>query len=196
MAKKQSSRSKSSRIPARDRILAAASELFYREGVQKVGIDRIIAESGVAKMSLYNHFKSKDALIAAWLQQQEDNWQVWFQNKVESMAPDPGDRLLVVFDILKEWFEQPDFRGCAFINSTVELIKPEHPGYRVALNHQQSTYDYLVSLARLAELPNPESIAQQLLILIQGAIVVAMTLDSSDPAIQAKQAAATLIANG
>ena len=184
---------KSSRLPARDRILAAASELFYKEGTQNVGIDRIISESGVAKMSLYNHFKSKDALIAAWLQQRDENWRTWFQEAVEALAVDPRDRLLAIFDALQEWFEQPDFRGCAFINSTVELVDPEHPGYQVAIQHQQAIADYVLELVKAAELPNPDAITQQLLILIEGAIVVAMMQGNADAALRAKRVADVLL---
>ncbi|NET35950.1 MAG: TetR/AcrR family transcriptional regulator [Cyanothece sp. SIO1E1] len=197
-------RTKSSRLSARDRILAAASDLFYQEGVQSVGIDRIIAESGVAKMSLYNHFKSKDALIAAWLQQQYENWHHWLQATVERLAATPGNlegsvadrRLLAIFDALKEWFEQSDFRGCPFINSVVELVDSEHPGYQMSLQHQQTTFDYILSLVQAADLPNPESLTQQLVILVNGATVVAMMQHNSAAAMQAKQAAAALIANG
>ncbi|MDY7020514.1 MAG: TetR/AcrR family transcriptional regulator [Cyanobacteriota bacterium] len=184
----------SSRPSVRDRILAAASELFYKEGVQNVGIDRIIAESGVAKMSLYNHFKSKDALIAAWLKQQDECWRTWFQETVERLATDPNERVLAIFDALEECFEKPDFRGCAFLNSAVELVDPAHPGYQVSLYHQQATFDYILSLVRAANLPNPEALAYQLMILVAGATVIAMMQQSSEPAIQAKQAAATLIA--
>ncbi|MGF1498613.1 MAG: TetR/AcrR family transcriptional regulator [Elainellaceae cyanobacterium] len=186
-------RSKSSRSSARDRILATAADLFYQEGVQNVGVDRIIAESGVAKMSLYNHFKSKDALIAAWLQQRDEHWRRWFQSTVERLAENPGDRLLAVFDALKEWFEQTDFRGCAFINSTVELVNCDHPGCQIAMEHQQAVSDYILSLVKAADLPESESIAQQLVILIEGAIVVAMMRRCSESAAQAKQAAAVLI---
>ena len=186
-------RPKSSRLPARDRILAAASKLFYQEGTQNVGIDRIISESGVAKMSLYNHFKSKDALITAWLQQRDENWRTWFQETVEALATAPRDRLLAIFDALTEWFEQPDFRGCAFINSTVELVDPEHPGYQVAIQHQQAIADYVLSLVKAAELPNPDALSQQLLILIEGAIVVAMMQGNADAALSAKQVAAALL---
>ncbi|MGJ3250781.1 MAG: TetR/AcrR family transcriptional regulator [Elainellaceae cyanobacterium] len=183
----------SSKLPARDRILKAASDLFYQEGVQNVGIDRIIAESGVAKMSLYNHFKSKDALIAAWLQQRDINWRNWFQNTVENKATEPAERLLAMFDALGEWFSQPDFRGCAFINSSVELVDPEHPGYQVAIEHQQAIYDYILQLVNEAEIANPEVVAERLLLLVEGAIVVAMMRRSPAAAAHAKAAATTLI---
>ncbi|MBE9029840.1 TetR/AcrR family transcriptional regulator [filamentous cyanobacterium LEGE 11480] len=186
-------RSKSPRLPARDRILAKASELFYQEGTQNVGIDRIIAESGVAKMSLYNHFKSKDALIAAWLQQRDEQWRTWFRATVEASAVEPQERLLAVFDTLGEWFDQADFRGCAFINSTVELVNPEHPGYQIALQHQQAIADYVLELVKADGQPYPEALTQQLLILIEGAIIVAMMQGNPAAALSAKQAAATLL---
>jgi len=188
-------RTQSPRPSARDRILVAASKLFYQEGVKNVGIDRIIAESGVAKMSLYNHFKSKDALIAAWLQQRDENWRTWFQSAVEQLATEPSDRLLAIFDVLKDWFEQSDFRGCAFINSTVELADPEHPGYQISLKHQQTISAYILSLVNAAGLPNPDRLTQQLLVLVEGAIVVAMMQQNSETALQAKQAASILISS-
>lgn len=183
----------SSKPSVRDRIMQAASTLFYQEGVQNVGIDRIIAESGVAKMSLYNHFKSKDALIAAWLQQRDVNWREWFQKTVEKQATAPAERLLAMFDVLEEWFSQPGFRGCAFINSSVELVDPEHPGYQVAIEHQQALYGYILHLVQAAELDNPDAVAEQLLLLMEGAIVVAMMRRSPAAATHAKTAAATLI---
>lgn len=191
---RSSSRS-SGRPSARDRILAAAADLFYQEGIQNVGIDRIIATSGVAKMSLYNHFKSKDALVAAWLQQRDEAWRSWFQGRVEALATSPSDRLLVIFDALGEWFAQSDFRGCAFLNTTVELADPAHPGCQVAAAHQQAVADYLLDLVEQADLPEPQAIAQQLLILIEGAIVTALAQRSPAPAQQAKQVAEVLLAS-
>jgi len=188
-------RTQSSRRPARDRILAAASKLFYKEGLQNVGIDRIIAESGVAKMSLYNHFKSKDDLIAAYLQQRVENWEPWFQQKVEELATDPREQILVIFDILHAWFEETNFRGCAFINSTVELANPAHPAFQVAVQHKQAMFDYILSLTKAANLNSPEDIAHQLQILIEGAIIVAMMQNNCAMALQAKKAAASLIAS-
>jgi len=183
----------SAKLSARDRIMQAASTLFYQEGTQNVGIDRIIAESGVAKMSLYNHFKSKDALIAAWLQQRDANWREWFQETVEKQATAPAERLLAMFDALEEWFSQPDFRGCAFINSSVELVDPEHPGYQVAIEHQQAIHNYILQLVKAAKIDNPDGVAEQLLLLVEGAIVVAMMRRSPAAAAQAKAAAAMLM---
>jgi AcrR family transcriptional regulator len=184
---------KTKRKSVYDRILQTASDLFYREGIRNVGIDRIIAESGVAKMSLYNHFKSKDALIETWLRQEDEKWCRWLKTTVEQQTSEPAKQLLAIFDALREWFESPDFRGCAFINASVELANPDHPGYRVALEHQQAIYHYIKTLAQTAALTSPEQLARQLLLLVQGAIVVAMMEGSWSTASQAKKAALILI---
>lgn len=187
-------RVKTNRVPVSDRILATASALFYREGVHNVGVDRIIAESGVAKMSLYNHFNSKDVLIAAYLEERNATWGVQFPKTVESLTDDPQARLLAVFDVLHDWFGQPSFRGCAFINSTIELANPTHTAVDIAMQHKQMIYDCLLDWAEDAGTDDPEALAQQLAILVDGAIVVAMRQGGA-AAIQAKQAAAILIQN-
>ena len=184
---------KTARKSVHDRILNTASSLFYQQGIRNVGIDKIIAESGVAKMSLYNHFKSKDALIEAWLRQEDQQWCEWLKSAIEERTHNPSKQLLAIFDALREWFEGPDFRGCAFINASIELANPDHPGHRVALEHQQSIYRYILSLAQAADVLSPEQLARQLLLLVQGAIVVAMMEGSWSTASQAKKAAAILI---
>lgn len=186
-------RSQSSKPSVRDRILTTASVLFYQEGTQSVGIDRIIAESGVAKMSLYNHFKSKDALIAAWLVQQSDTWHAWLSAAVERLAPEPKDRLLAVFDALTEWFEQPDFRGCAFVNTSIGLANSAHPGHAVITAHRQKIADYVIHLAYQVEPPNPELLAQQIMLLIEGAVVMAAMQKDTGTAVRAKQIARVLM---
>ncbi|WP_299489477.1 TetR/AcrR family transcriptional regulator [Acaryochloris sp. IP29b_bin.137] len=185
--------SKSPRKPVRERILETACELFYREGIQNVGIDRIIAESGVAKMSLYNHFKSKDALIEAFLRQRDQQWREWFVTRVEERSADPKQRILILFDVLQEWFESPNFRGCAFINATVELANPHHPGCQAALDHQLAVYQYIFDLVKAEGIEPTELVARQLLLLVQGAIVIAMMQNRPLAAIEAKHAATTLL---
>lgn len=186
---------KSPRKSVRERILETACELFYREGIQNVGIDRIIAESGVAKMSLYNHFKSKDALIEAFLRQRDQQWRDWFVARVEERSSDPQQRLLLLFDVLQEWFESPNFRGCAFINATVELADPEHPGCQAALDHQLAVYQYIYGLVKAAGLTSTELVAQQVLLLVQGAIVIAMMQHRPLAAVEAKGAAMILLSS-
>ena len=184
---------KAPRRSARERILEAASDLFYQEGVQNVGIDRIIAESGVAKMSLYNNFKSKDDLIAAYIEQRGAEWSAFLAKRLDELASEPQAKILAIFDVLARWAAKPNFRGCAFINSSVELANPEHPGFQIAVKQKKMTLTFLQDLAAQANLSQPESLAPQLMILIEGSIVVAMMHKNSDAMISAKQAAQILI---
>src|SRR5439155_26406388 len=106
---------------ARERILVTASDLFYAEGLRAVGVDTIILQAGVAKASFYKHFPSKDDLVLAFLERRDTLWRKWLAETVEPLSPDPAGRQLAVFDALAERFARDDFRGCAFINSIVEL---------------------------------------------------------------------------
>jgi AcrR family transcriptional regulator len=108
-------------LPARDRILLTAHDLFYRNGIRATGIDRIIAESGVAKLTFYRHFPSKDALIAAFLEVRHTRWMGWFTDALARHGAARGSGLAPVADALAEWFADPGFRGCAFINSASEI---------------------------------------------------------------------------
>src|SRR3954452_2395560 len=106
---------------ARERILSAAYDLFSRRGVRAVGIDAIIAQSGVARMTLYRHFASKEQLVLAYLERREELWtRRWLQAEVEQRASDPAERLLAIFDVFDAWFRREDFEGCAFINIMLE----------------------------------------------------------------------------
>src|ERR1700748_3886529 len=104
---------------ARERLLAAANELFYNEGVHTVGIDRIIEQAGVAKASLYNTFGSKDELIRAYLELRADARRAAVERAMDK-APPPGDRWIAVFDALEQLFRRPGFHGCAFVNASAE----------------------------------------------------------------------------
>ena len=182
--------------PPRERILDTASELFYQKGIQNVGVDEIVARSGVAKMSLYKHFQSKDLLVAEVLRHRSENWWRYFAAAVERYGTTPHMRLVAIFDALEEWFDSPDFRGCAFINATVELANSEHPGHQVVLEHQHLVYQYILKLAQEAEVPEPESVARQLLLLAEGAIVIALMEGNSKSAQQARVAAKALLSRG
>ena len=154
----------------RVRILDTAAELFYREGVRAVGVDRISAESGVAKMTLYYHFRSKDELVAAWLRRRDEEWMTWLEGAAERRD---GSRLLAVFDALREWFDTPGFRGCAFINVHAELGWSNSAAAEIAAAHKRSLAAYLERLARTEGATDPEGLARELLLLVEGAIVTA-----------------------
>jgi AcrR family transcriptional regulator len=184
----------SGRESARERILHAAAELFYRRGVRNVGIDQIVAASGVAKMSLYKHFESKDALIEAWLARRDESWRRWFETRALAAGDEPERQLLGVFDALEEWFASADFRGCAFVNAAVEVADPGHRATALAVEHQRALLGFLRRLARDAGVARPEMLARQLLLLMEGAIVLAQIHGGGEPAREARRAARALIA--
>lgn len=113
---------------ARERILASAYELFSRRGIRAVGIESIIAHSGVARQTLYRHFASKQELVLAFLERREELWtKGWLRGEVERRADDPAERLLAIFDVFDEWFRRDDYEGCSFINVMLEHADPEDP---------------------------------------------------------------------
>src|SRR5215207_9345724 len=129
-------RTRAGQSEARQRLLETADRLFYAEGVRSVGIDKIIAEAGVAKMTLYTHFPSKDDLIVAVLQYREGQVLEFFRASMERHGERTKGKLLAFFAALKEWFESPGFRGCAFQNAAVELADPDHPGTAFVRGHK------------------------------------------------------------
>lgn len=163
--------------PPRERILEAASDLFYRHGVRGVGVDTIIERADVAKMTFYKHFPSKDDLVVAWLNRCDAGWRDWFQQAVESRASDPPARLLALFDVLGEWLAGEGFRGCAFLNTMIEVADREHPAHRAAREHKEMVEVYVRELARQARLADPAAIARQFMLIVDGAILRALLGD-------------------
>jgi AcrR family transcriptional regulator len=165
---------RSSSSGARERILDAAYDLFARHGIRAVGIDRIIAESGVAKMSLYRHFASKDDLVVAFLALREERWtRGWLIHEVEQRATEPRDRLLAIFDALDEWFHRDDFEGCSFINTLIEVHGGQERIYDAAVGHMDVINKTIKGYAKDAGIPSPGLVADQIHILVLGAIVSA-----------------------
>ena len=158
----------------RERVLATAYELFSKHGTRAVGVDRIIAESGVAKMTLYRNFASKDELILAFLERREAQWtRGWLQAEVERRAATPGGRLLAIFDTFGEWFAVEGFEGCSFINVMLEIVEPGHPVRAAAVEHLAQIRSFLAGLAAEAGVEDPDAFARQWHILMKGSIVAA-----------------------
>jgi AcrR family transcriptional regulator len=178
---------------ARQRLLDTASTLFYAEGVRAVGIDRLLAESGVGKASFYRHFASKDDLVVAFLRKRDQEWRAWLRESVER-EPDPARRPLAVFDALHERFSWGDFRGCAFINTIAEVAHGDHPAHVAALEHKRAVLAYLEELLEAAGVRDDDgAIAAQLLLLIDGATVTAVREGRPEPALHARRIAAGLL---
>lgn len=162
------------------RILDAASRLFYLEGTRSVGIDRIIAESGAAKASFYRHYPSKDALVVAYLLERHARWMAWFVARLEAYCAAQGPKLERAADVLREWFADPDFRGCAFINIMAEgATSPD--AKQAAIQHKTELLGVLRDLAGRSGAKHPDNAAEEALLVIEGAIVRAQMAAQSDP---------------
>jgi AcrR family transcriptional regulator len=180
--------------PARQRILETASEMFYRDGVRAVGIDAIIARSGVAKMSLYRNFPSKDALVTAWLEERNAFfWRRWDQAEA-SRAGDPRGQIEAVLDMVAATASHPKWRGCPFHNTGTEFPEPDHPARAVILANKRAVRERLRSLAVAVGARDPDLLAQQLQLLIDGAYAIGQTLGPEGPAKTVASAGRALIA--
>jgi AcrR family transcriptional regulator len=177
----------------REQLVDTALEMFYRRGFSATGIDKVLAEAGVAKMTLYNHFKSKDELILAALRRRDERFRHWLMRSVEERADAPRERLLAVFTALDGWFRQEDFRGCMFINAAAEFSGIADPIQGAAAEHKRLVAGYLGDLAEKAGAKDPQRLALELAMLIDGAIVCAHVCGVSDAADRARTAAEVLI---
>lgn len=192
-ARAATGREKPPRGQVRERIIETATRMFYYQGIPATGIDSVIATAGVAKMSLYRHFGSKEKLIVECLNRLDVRYHEWFVAQVEDRGGDPAEKLLSVFDVLDEWFNSSRFRGCAFINATVELADPRHPARLPAMRHKQRNREYVRDLAVAAGVADPEALATQIMLLVEGAIVTALVQDDLRAAAGAKAAARSLV---
>ncbi|WP_406235182.1 TetR/AcrR family transcriptional regulator [Nocardia sp. NBC_01009] len=180
---------------AKERLLATAEELFYAEGIRAVGVDRLLQESGVGRASFYRHFTSKDDLVIAVLEGRDRRWLDWLRESVESKAPDPADRPLAVFDALSERFARKDFRGCAFINTMVEVADPTAAAHQAADRHKRRVIDYLTELLTAAGRSDAPELAAEFALLVDGAIVTSVREASPAAAHRARAIAARLLAS-
>jgi AcrR family transcriptional regulator len=189
-------RTRASSSEARRRILETADRLFYEGGVRGVGIDRIIAEANVAKMTLYTHFPSKDDLILAVLEHREKVVSEFFRAAMERQGPKTKSPLRAFFAALKEWFESPGFRGCAFQNAAAELADPAHAGTEFVRGHKQRFGEFLRGLVEESAGKSAAKVAPAVTLLVEGAIVTAVIQGKPDAADVARDAALKLVAEG
>jgi AcrR family transcriptional regulator len=179
-------------LSARDRILETAIRLFYRDGFRAVGIDTIIAEAGVAKMSLYRHFPSKDDLIVAYLEESNRRYWEWLDAEIAGIE-EPSARLIGMFETIEKLATSPECLGCTFQGTAAEFPDRDHPGHQVALTHKNTVRERFIALAREAGLKEPEALGDQLLLLMDGAWVAARMFGPDNPARGLAAAASTLI---
>ncbi|MEV0057123.1 TetR/AcrR family transcriptional regulator [Saccharopolyspora shandongensis] len=175
---------------ARGQVLEAAEELFYARGIQAVGMDAVRNASGVSLKRLYQLFPSKEALVLEFLKQRDSRWRRALADYVDEGAT-PDERIFAVFDWLYKWFSEPDYRGCAFINSFGELGAVSADVAEQARHHKKAFRDYLAGL--VAASGRPVELAEHLALLAEGAITTAAISGTPEPAHQARDAARLLM---
>ena len=157
----------------REELIDSAMKVFYAHGFHNTGLDMVLAESNISRMTLYNHFKSKDELIVAALLRRDELFRSSLMDYVSKQPADPIKRLLAVFDWHEKWFTGKDFNGCMFINASSEFFEPSDPVRKVAAEHKSAILRYITERCEMANLKRPKELANQLMLLIEGAIVIA-----------------------
>ena len=185
---------------ARERLLDATEALIYAGGIHATGVDAIVRQSGTARKSFYTHFGSKDALVAAALERRDERWMNWFIQGTLRHGESTRTRLLGMFDVLREWFASADFHGCAFLNAAGEIAGAEDPIRVVAREHKErllvfvrTQCDEYLAERNVADSDQAARLARQWLILIDGAIGVALVSGEADAALDARAAAEHLL---
>jgi AcrR family transcriptional regulator len=162
----------------RERIERTAYALFSRHGVRGVGVDTLAARAGVAKMTLYKHYPSKDSLALAFLRRREELWtHAWLRDEVERRGGAARDKLLAIFDVFDAWFRRPDFEGCAFVRVLVEYDRRSHPVRKASASHIGAIRSFIERLAAACGVPDVDGFARQWQILMAGSIVAALAGD-------------------
>ncbi|KVN94515.1 TetR family transcriptional regulator [Burkholderia ubonensis] len=184
---------------ARDRLLDATEALIYSGGIHATGVDAIVKRSGAARKSFYSHFESKEALVVAALERRDERWMRWFVDATLARGKTPRTQLLGMFDVLRDWFSQPDFHGCAFLNASGEIADADDPVRIVARAHKARLLAFVRErLDALADDAGIERrtlarVARQWLVLIDGAIGVALVSGDATAARDARATAELLL---
>jgi AcrR family transcriptional regulator len=155
----------------RQRLLDTAAELFYREGVRAVGVDLVVERSGVAKTSLYRHFRSKDDLVAAVLERDDQHYWTYWDRIAQRRSKNPGSELAAQMQWIAQYIDRPEFRGCAFLNAATEFPAADHPARKIALRHKEELRSRLGALTQRLGAKNAGELADQLVLLIDGAYI-------------------------
>ncbi|MBL4601905.1 MAG: TetR/AcrR family transcriptional regulator [Emcibacteraceae bacterium] len=174
-------------------LIEKALKAFYAGGFQAVGMDRLAKETGISKTSMYKHFKTKEDLILEVLNLRDENYRSWFVRRIEALASTPVERLLAMFDALDEWFHEETYLSCMFIRASCEYPQSSNPIHKISAKHLRLLQAYVIGLAEQAGVKNPGDLARQLMLLNEGAIVLAHIQGPDDVARNAKETAQILI---
>ena len=179
--------------PTRGRILHVAGELFYQEGVRGAGVDLISEKAGITKQTLYRYFPSKDELIAAYLVERDVSVRAWLSKAAGAKATTSAELVQGLFHALGKWFETAGFRGCSFVNATVESGSSNEATRAIAKSHKDQMRDWLAEAFTKDKRPDPQSLATKVMILVDGAIASSVVQGSRKPALVAAEIADTLL---
>ena len=182
--------------PARERVFAVAADLFYRKGIRAVGVEEIVNEAGVAKISLYRSFKSKDDLIVAYLEQRNAEFWLQWEERFAPHSDDPRALLDAVMDYLSRRTTQAGYRGCPFINYAVEFPEASHPGHRVVEANKREWRRRFTAIAEALGASKPKLLADSLLLLVEGTYAISQTLGGPKGPGAAISAAAKAMVDG
>ena len=180
-------------VGRREHLMDVATELFCAHGFHATGIDMILAKAGVSKKTMYAHFRSKEELILACLEQYNSHFRNNFMRQVEKTAPTPYGQLLGVFDVAHAWFSQNNFFGCVFINAVGEYAEADSPVRDISKKFKKLMRSYLLDLSKKANLKNPEAVAAKLALILEGAIVTAQVSGDASSAVLAREMAKNII---
>jgi AcrR family transcriptional regulator len=188
-------RSRAGEPSARERVLRAAKRLFYEQGIRAVGVEAVVAEAGVTKMSLYRNFASKDELVAACLGERIDRfWVRWDKALAEAVPPgDPVAHILSIFRFYEGRTTETGFRGCPMTNAAIEFPEPDHPGRQLAQAHKRELCERLTALAGRAGARDATGLGNGLTLLLEGAYASSQTFGPDGPARSLVQTAAFLL---
>ena len=186
-------KAKLSKLSKRDQLIQTALELFAKNGIHATGVDSIVEQSGVTKKTLYAHFRSKEELILAVLRQYDELARNDFMRRVESGGKTPRARLLAVFDFAERWFQQSNFYGCLFINTIGEYSDKGTPIRQICKEYKKLVKGYIRELCEQAGASDPQGLAEELAMLLEGATVTAQVSQNPKTAKIAKRVAKALI---
>lgn len=177
-----------------EKLIQAGHEIFYREGFLNVGLDRLLNEVGCSKQTFYNHFDSKDDLIVAVIDEHHRWWSSEIRDRIERAAgPDPRGQILAMFDVMDTIIHEPEYRGCIYINAAVEFPQPHHPAHQSARRAKADGVALLADLAAQAGATNPEMVAQEIDMIIEGALITRQVSPDCDVCGIARRVAETLL---
>lgn len=183
------------KISVKEKILQTARRLFCQVGFHATGITRILDESGVSRRSLYTHYGSKEDLLKAVFQEEANIWFRWFNYDLPQMECSPSERILMLFDLMQDWFDSEDFFGCVFINAVAEHEKSNGWIQEVASNYRDEISAKFQEMVAESGVKDPETVTEKLNLLIDGAIVGAMITGNGEIAQIGKLAARDILRN-